>query len=123
MKSCIYIVAADARYRPTTSRSSGLPVYKIGHAIDPIDRLRGLQNGSPVKLTLLHFFQIIESPYGIESEIHSLLSRYRIHGEWFALPAVTVTWLKGLNEDNYHLEITRYRNLRITSKTRVRIED
>jgi hypothetical protein len=53
---------------------------KIGHAADPVARLRGLQNGNPRELTILGWF---EAPAEVEGQLHGRLLAHRIRGEWF----------------------------------------
>lgn len=58
--------------------------FKIGitKATKPTARLRGLQTGSPVKLRLVYSAFVADS-VAAESLAHSLLARFRLHGEWF----------------------------------------
>ena len=55
-------------------------LVKIGRAKDPEKRLRAMQTGSPLPLTLL---AAAELPAGMERELHRELSRARVRGEWF----------------------------------------
>lgn len=54
---------------------------KIGLAREPEKRLRGLQAGSPVPLTLL---AKIPGSLALEAQLHKRFEKYRLHGEWFA---------------------------------------
>lgn len=53
---------------------------KIGSAINPPARLKGLQCGSPTELRI-----ITAEPYAItgELELHRMFGKARLHGEWF----------------------------------------
>lgn len=60
---------------------------KIGHSINPGQRLKGLQTSHPEKLYLWGFCEQ-RSPF-TEKEIHEKLKEYRLEGEWFKVtPAV-----------------------------------
>jgi hypothetical protein len=63
-----------------TAREVGM--VKIGCAYDPFDRLKGLQCGCPNKLTLEAF---VKGSHKREREIHQLLKKHRVRGEWFTL--------------------------------------
>lgn len=54
---------------------------KIGLALNPRDRLRGLQTSHPKKLRLL-----ADTPgdHGLEASYHHRFAAHRLHGEWFA---------------------------------------
>lgn len=53
---------------------------KIGHSIAPEARLRQMQTANPTRLTILW-----TCPGGqrLERRLHSYLTGYRLHGEWF----------------------------------------
>lgn len=81
--------AVKRRYHPGDSQDcfvyavrSENGLVKIGSAKDPKSRMNYLQGQSPVrvKLTLLGF---IGGSRSLERLIHSRLSDYREHGEWF----------------------------------------
>lgn len=57
-------------------------LVKVGWSRDPTRRLRDLQVGSPVELSLL-WTGAPELPQEIETSLHSLFSAYWHHGEWF----------------------------------------
>lgn len=59
---------------------------KIGRAVDPHERLRQLQTGSPVELRLLG---TIPGGVDLEAALHDLLGDSRLRGEWFR-PTVAV---------------------------------
>lgn len=56
-------------------------LVKIGSAVDPIDRLRTLQTGSPDRLTLV---TTIAGGEKAERALHKQFSGSRVHGEWFS---------------------------------------
>ena len=69
---------------------------KIGHAADPIARLRTLQSGNPRELTVLGWF---EAPASVEAQLHGRLLQHRIRGEWFEnCPAVIDALARCLEE-------------------------
>ena len=47
---------------------------------DPTDRMKALQTGSPIGLTLLY---VCDGNKFDEQELHQKFSLYRLHGEWF----------------------------------------
>jgi hypothetical protein len=72
---------------------SGLGLYKIGHALDPWQRLRDLQVGSPVRLELLAYAECwAETRMGHEGVLHGRLGPYWKHGEWFELRPRLLRW-------------------------------
>lgn len=66
---------------------------KIGFSLNPKSRLPFLRTGHPGKLTLLGFVPAFRSQ---EAEIHALLSRWRITGEWFRLEGAVRDFVKML---------------------------
>ena len=62
--------------------------YKVGISQDPCRRVDDLQPSCPLQVTLL----VSNGPYPqavawrIEHETHRKLSKYWLHGEWFAIP-------------------------------------
>lgn len=82
----------------TSSRQTGIyfiqeedgPV-KIGRADYPASRLASMQSGNPRELHMLGWF---EAPAEVERQLHSLLSQYRIRGEWFEPHAVVFAALE-----------------------------
>lgn len=58
---------------------------KVGKANDVYSRINGLQTGNPVKLELLH---VVPGDHELETRIHKLLRKDRVHGEWFDGPNV-----------------------------------
>lgn len=69
---------------------SGGPV-KIGWAIDPERRLRQLQCGSPMRLSVL---ACLSGEQTLEKHLHIEGKQERSHGEWFNWNARTSEWLR-----------------------------
>lgn len=61
----------------------GSPLVKIGHAKDPRKRLRFLQTGHPMLLSLLWTY-----PVNYETALHDRFDHCRVRGEWFDLTPV-----------------------------------
>lgn len=59
-----------------------LGVVKIGYAYDPVDRLKTLQTAFPMKLKVEG---AMPGSYERERELHRLLAKHRMKGEWFKL--------------------------------------
>lgn len=55
---------------------------KIGHATDPVKRLKMLQTGSPYPLALLATFGV-DDMKGQERNLHQQFKHVRMAGEWF----------------------------------------
>ena len=67
-----------------TCRTTGM--VKIGCALDPFERLKGLQTGSPTKLKIE---ALLKGSMKREKELHTLLAKHRVRGEWFRIcPAI-----------------------------------
>lgn len=60
----------------------GLPHVKIGTSINPQKRLRQLQPGSPIRLTVLW---TTPGDSTLERQVHARFDAYRSYGEWFDL--------------------------------------
>jgi hypothetical protein len=56
--------------------------FKIGIAQSAKARLTSLQTGSPVKLRMVHH-ALVQDCATAEKLAHGLLTRFRLHGEWF----------------------------------------
>lgn len=65
---------------------------KIGIANDLTNRLAMMQTGCPYELKLLKHWTC-EHPEQAEECLHANFERYRVRGEWFALPAKELAWL------------------------------
>jgi hypothetical protein len=61
-----------------------LGTYKIGVSVNVKKRLKTLQTGSPVPLTLVAS-KPVDDMYSTEEKTHIKLAAYRLHGEWFKL--------------------------------------
>ena len=60
--------------------NEGEGVCKIGRSKDPERRVKSLTTGSHSELKLVYWFK---NQGGSEKQMHSLLSDYKIKGEWF----------------------------------------
>jgi predicted GIY-YIG superfamily endonuclease len=63
-----------------TCRKTGM--VKIGCAYDPFARLKTLQSGSPTKLKIE---ALLKGSHKRERELHKLLAKHRVRGEWFRI--------------------------------------
>ncbi len=70
-KGYVYLIKSQCR-----------SVVKIGKAIDPIKRIKEIQTGS-ADVLYLHATIYSENPAFLEKQIHKLLKRYWVRGEWF----------------------------------------
>lgn len=66
-------------------RSSSSKLVKIGYAVNPDQRVRELQTGSPGKLTVAWS---IPGHERLEREFHRRFAEYRKNGEWFDLTSL-----------------------------------
>ena len=67
--------------------------YKIGHANDLERRVTSMQTANPRELVILFElgpFLFRDEAEDIESQLHSLLSRYWVRGEWFSVNPLTL---------------------------------
>lgn len=69
-------------------------MYKIGRAIDPMQRMRDLMTGSAYPIYLWKVFPC-ENAARVEAWLHRMADRYRGNGgrEWFELPTDFTGWL------------------------------
>ena len=58
---------------------------KVGIAVDPRQRLRGLQTGNPLPLVLFQVWQT-QHPVRLERLVHTSLRAFSMSGEWFNAP-------------------------------------
>ena len=66
--------------------------YKIGCTINMKERLKGLQNGSPVDIEIISIHYTSEH-YLLEKMLHQRFAHVRLYGEWFGLGAEDVLYL------------------------------
>jgi hypothetical protein len=59
---------------------------KIGVTKHSRERLAQIQTASSRKIDYAFIAPTSGDPYAIEREAHAILSRYRLHGEWFDVP-------------------------------------
>lgn len=83
---------------------SGLGIYKIGYSSNVQKRMENLQEGSPVKLTILHTIPV-KSPglytRNLEKTLHELFEKERLHGEWFKFSKDQIEFILELDKDNW----------------------
>lgn len=65
---------------------------KIGVSKDAALRIRQLQDGLPVPLTIYRIFEY--SNRNDEQRYHSLFEEYRTKGEWYALEGALAAWVE-----------------------------
>lgn len=71
-----------------------LRLIKIGIARDLNNRLKGLQTGSPDKLTLLGVIMPkTRTPLQLEDQLHARFADDRSHGEWFRPSAALLAYI------------------------------
>jgi predicted GIY-YIG superfamily endonuclease len=59
--------------------------FKIGVSNNINKRLSTLQTGNPIKLYIVRYYLIYTDANRLEKLIHSYLSEYHIHLEWFCI--------------------------------------
>lgn len=62
---------------------------KIGCSRDLSRRLARIQLLSPVELAVLHVIET-PAPYQLEAHLHDVFADYRVRGEWFRIPDLSV---------------------------------
>lgn len=72
--------------------------HKVGLTTGDVkSRIANMQTGNPVPIEIVDFFPTSQ-PYEDESNIHAILKRYWVQGEWFLIPdeviAARETWFK-----------------------------
>lgn len=72
-------------------RIAGIPLVKVGRAVDPMGRLGDLQVGSPFELLLLGS---IPGRTAVEKAIHQRFDAQRVRGEWFRLDARLAAFIR-----------------------------
>ena len=72
--------------------------FKIGMTTGKVTtRLRSIQTNAPFPLTLIHEIPS-DTPGELELMLHQKFAAQRNHGEWFALSASDIAWLKDFPE-------------------------
>ena len=88
----IYIMAAPAM--------KGLTYFKVGITSDIAKRVCGVQTGCPLRISRV--WVILAGGNGhaqaVESAMHSNLSAFHSHGEWFALETDNLDHKRAMNE-------------------------
>jgi hypothetical protein len=64
---------------------------KIGHAVNPIARLRELQTAHHKELRIL---AVMDGGIAKEKEIHDIFADSRVRGEWFKGTRMLIGWIK-----------------------------
>jgi Meiotically up-regulated gene 113 len=77
---------------------------KIGFAIEPWKRIKQLQTGNHVRLTML---KVIPGDRKRETQIHHLLSVHRKHGDWFHPTVEVLEFIKKLDDVEYEVQGVR----------------
>lgn len=62
---------------------------KIGTAVDPLERLRQLQPGNPVPLTIRY---VVPGDHFVERALHRHFADFRLMGEWFDMAPAVLAW-------------------------------
>lgn len=78
---------------------SGSTLYKIGRAVDPIDRVCKLQTGNPDKIELVCAVRVDGLAPRIERKLQNAFAANLVLGEWYSLDekeAEYLSWLVGL---------------------------
>ena len=71
---------------------------KIGVARHPHKRIKQLQTGNAIKITLLGYFS---GGFALEKEIHSQHQKVRENGEWLYATAALINYLNALISDKH----------------------
>ena len=74
----------------------GTNLYKIGIAINPLERLTVLQTGCPHHLRLVHTLETRDASRE-ENGLHDILHSFHTRGEWFELSAEYVRLITASN--------------------------
>lgn len=69
--------------------AKGTDKYKIGSSAYPERRIKDLQTGSPIPLSLIAVKEV-ETPEKEERKLHKLWAKHRAHGEWFTFHPVKI---------------------------------
>ena len=79
-------------YHTYVIEAVGLNMVKIGKAKNVTKRLKQLQTGSPLKLQVLHCFDL-----DCEGDLHRHFASHRVNGEWFAKCDYIMEYLRSLS--------------------------
>mgnify|MGYP002413567514 CR=1 FL=1 len=71
--------------------------YKIGVAIDVVDRVATLQTGNPRKIDIVFVYKFENSKL-IESVLHQRFKDFRVSGEWFGISVNDIETIKNICE-------------------------
>lgn len=94
----------------------GNKFIKIGYSVNPSERLKELQTGSPVKL---HLQATLEGSFQTEKGLHDLFKHLRTKGEWFRYTDEIKYFIRVVNQNPVSNIKTLYmesQKLRIKSK-------
>lgn len=72
----------------------GTELFKVGKSINPAERLKGLQTGSPFDLELVYVI-----PDDVESRLHTALSPCLVRNEWFRYELKTFPIIYSFNPE------------------------
>lgn len=72
--------------------------YKIGRAVNPEKRMRTFNVKLPFKVEFVCVIKT-EDMYALETELHRRFKAKHIEGEWFALDAADVEYIKSLAQE------------------------
>lgn len=77
----LYILQAESLYEDN--------LVKIGVSANVGKRLKQIQTNCPYRIDILEQIEI-DDAFGHEKAIHSHYEKYKLKGEWFLLPDVTL---------------------------------
>ena len=77
-------------------RAGAFGDVKIGHAKDPLARLKQLQTGLPVRL---RFLRVVAGGQPEEARLHQQFSAHRKSGEWFAFHRTMLDPIQGCADE------------------------
>lgn len=76
----------------------GGELYKFGNSENPEERIKQLQTGSPVPLSIVYTFEA-RTPKKAEAELKRMFAAKHAHGEWFKLTEADVLSVKQATTD------------------------
>ena len=88
----IYVMAAPAM--------KGLTYFKVGITSDIAKRVCGVQTGCPLRISRVWAIMVGGNGHAqsVESAMHSKLSAFHSHGEWFAMETDSLDHKRAMNE-------------------------